>query len=114
MELNIEIENKKTRYGFIRGKIGNYNWFALVQKEDVDYAINPNTLEKGKGKIVRLCIYKDILINDNIKKDGNITFRRLIYASYKRDWEVLSKEHNEIVKKLVDYLNRRYSLRLVK
>jgi hypothetical protein len=113
MDLEIKIENKKTRYGFIKGIIGDYSWFALVHRENVDYGINPRTLMKGNGKIVRLCIYKEEPFMMNTKED-EILIRRYIYADYKREWDVLSSTHIHIVKRLVDYLERRYNIKLIK
>ncbi|EOC99492.1 hypothetical protein [Caldisalinibacter kiritimatiensis] len=113
MELNIKVDNNKTRYGFIKGKIGPYRWFALVHKKDVDYGINPKTLEKGKGRIVRLCIYEEVTKEYRLNKDEIYT-KRYIYANYQRRWDVKSKEYIHIVKRLVEYLERRYSLKVIK
>ncbi|MTI65119.1 MAG: hypothetical protein FH753_00765 [Firmicutes bacterium] len=110
MDFNIKIEgkNKYTRYGYIKGEIGKYKWYALVHKESLNNGIDPNTLEKGKGKITRLCVYKDV----NINSDTHI--KRYIFANYKRGWDVLSKNHKELIIQLVEYLDRRYNIVVIK
>lgn len=113
MNFNIEIRNKKTRYGYIKGKIENYNWFALVQKREVDYGINPVTLKRGNGKVVRLCIYEELTNESIINKRGNFGVK-LIYADYRRKWNILNETHMNTVKELVNYLERRYSLQVIK
>ncbi|RKD31816.1 hypothetical protein BET03_12005 [Thermohalobacter berrensis] len=107
-------KSRKNRYGYIKGEINDYSWFALVHRKDVEYGIDPKTLKKGNGKITRLCVYKDIPISleNNVKYDGVI--KRYIFANYKREWDVLSPDHKYIVKNLVEYLERRYSIKLVK
>lgn len=103
---NIKIHYSKNRYGYIRGQIDHFDWYALVHREAVPFGINPDDLEKGGGRVSRLCIYKDIPMSNYTK--------RLIYANYKRKWDVLNSNYEEMVKALVEYLERRYSIQLVK
>ncbi|WP_026477084.1 DUF7678 domain-containing protein [Alkaliphilus transvaalensis] len=106
MAWNIKISHGKNRYGYIRGEIDSFSWYALVHKEEVDYGINPYDLEEGKGRISRLCIYKDIPMSAYTK--------RLIYANYRRKWEVFNSSYEAMIKELVEYLDRIYSIKLVK
>ncbi|MBM7616318.1 hypothetical protein [Alkaliphilus hydrothermalis] len=106
MSWNIKISNSRNRYGYIKGEIDHFSWYALVHKDVVDYGINPYTLEEGQGRISRLCIYKDIPMSAYTK--------RLIYANYKRKWEVFNNSYEVMIRELVEYLDRIYSIKLVK
>ena len=106
MSLNIKICNSKNRYGYIQGEIEDFYWYALVHRNEVEHGINPDNLDAGNGRVSRLCIYKDIPMTNYTK--------RLIYANYKRHWEVFNTRHEEIIRVLVEYLDKRYSIRLVK
>lgn len=88
-------------HGVVEGRIMHCRWFALVQSEPTNHGINPRTILKGGGRVSRLCIYKP-----NKKKD--------IVADYSRGWVDLKYNYIDMVKELVEYLERRYSLRLVK
>ncbi len=106
MSLNIRICNSKSRYGYICGEIDNFYWYALVHKDNVKFGINPRDLNAGNGRVSRLCIYKDVPMSNYTK--------RLIYANYKRQWEVFNRGYEEMIRILVEYLDRRYSIRLVR
>ncbi|HZJ76337.1 MAG TPA: hypothetical protein VFC70_01385, partial [Oscillospiraceae bacterium] len=104
---NIKVNyNTKSRYGYIKGEIENFAWFALVHKEDVEFGINAENLEMGEGRVSRLCLYKDIPMSNYTK--------RLIYANYRRGWDVLNKSYRKMVLDLVKYLDRIYSIKAVK
>lgn len=110
---HVKINEEKYKYGYVRGTVNDFCWYALVHKEQIDHGINPENLEKGQGRISRLCIYKDV-----VEPLGNpylpaSRIRRYIYANYKRDWDVLSSSHIDMIKYLVNYLERRYSFRLI-
>ncbi|NLM05142.1 MAG: hypothetical protein GX214_08995 [Clostridiales bacterium] len=106
MSLKIKILNSKNRYGYIQGEVEDFCWYALVHREEVAHGINPNNLDAGRGRVSRLCIYKDIPMTNYTK--------RLIYANYKRHWEVFNTRHEDVIRGLVDYLNKRYSIRVIK
>lgn len=110
----IKIDSNCNKFGYIRGNIDNYAWFALVHKEAVENGINPEDLSKGVGRITRLCLYKDhsdFLGNPHMP---SLSVKRYIFANYHRDWSVLNRNYYDMVKELITYLERRYSLRLVK
>ncbi|MDR5659394.1 hypothetical protein RH915_07815 [Serpentinicella sp. ANB-PHB4] len=96
---------KNSRYGYINGQIDDLSWFALVHKEEVEFGINPFNLNTGLGRVSRLCIYKDVPMSNYTK--------RLIYANYKRKWDVYNGNYEKMIKALVEYLDRRYSIKLV-
>ncbi|ABR47599.1 hypothetical protein Amet_1399 [Alkaliphilus metalliredigens QYMF] len=106
MVCKIKVWEGKNRYGYIKGEIDSFHWYALVHKDEVDFGIDPYSLDVGIGRVSRLCIYKDVPM-------ANYT-KRLIYANYKRQWDVLNKSYETMIKELVNYLERRYSIRLVK
>ncbi|HHV73118.1 MAG TPA: hypothetical protein GXX41_00400 [Thermoanaerobacterium sp.] len=106
----IKVYSKTNKYGIIYGKIDDYNWYALVQADVVDYGINPETLSKGVGRVSRLFIYKDIerdVLNQS-------TISESVIADYRHKWNFINDDKKDIVKKLVNYLELRYSLKVLK
>jgi len=114
MYSKIEVDYNRARFGYLYGRIENYKWFALVQDSEVSYGINLKTLDAGMGRVVRLCIYKESYINNNQDKRWGKVFKNLVIADYKRRWETINLEHKDIIERLVNYLDRRYSLIIVK
>lgn len=106
----IKVESKNNKYGIIYGEIDGYNWYALVQDKKVDYSINPKTLRKGNGRISRLFIYKET--NDN-KIMANELIKSVI-ADYRHKWNLLNKDQKDLIQRLVNYLELRYSLKVLK
>ncbi|HHW57029.1 MAG TPA: hypothetical protein GXX15_05040 [Clostridia bacterium] len=103
----ITIESKNNRYGIIYGKIDDYNWYALVQQEKVNYGINPSTLEKGDGKVSRLFVYKRFSLKSPKE------FARTVIADYRHKWHWLDSDKKDLIAKLVNYLELRYSLKVL-
>lgn len=114
MDYNIKINDGKHKYGYIRGKVDNFYWYALVHRELSETGINPVNLKSGQGRVTRLCLYKEVVEQGGNPFSPTSSIRRFIYANYKRDWDVLNSDHVEMVKQLITYLERRYSLKLVK
>ncbi|MDK2917356.1 MAG: hypothetical protein PWQ37_89 [Candidatus Petromonas sp.] len=111
---NIKIDKAVNKYGYIKGQIDNYAWYALVHKEEMEFGINPKDLSKGSGRITRLCLYKehtDFLGNPHLP---SLHTKRYIFANYQRDWSVFNRNYYDMVKELITYLERRYSLHVVK
>lgn len=113
---NIKIDDGKYKYkyGYIRGKIDNFYWYALVHRSEMDYGINPMDLQSGYGRVSRLCIYKEVIEQGGNPYSPSCDIKRYIYVNYKREWEILNSNYVEMTKQLVNYLDRRYSLKLVK
>lgn len=114
MNCDIKIDEGRHRYGYIRGRIDGFEWYALVHKEESENGINPCSLENGQGRVTRLCVYKDVVEHGGNPYAPTCSARRFIYANYKREWDVLNSNHINMVKELITYLERRYSLRIVK
>ena len=114
MNYDIKIDDGKHRYGFIKGRIDNFNWYALVHKDQMDFGINPANLRAGQGRISRLCVYKEFTEQGGNPFLPTSSVRRYIYANYKREWDVLNSNYEDMVRQLVNYLERRYSFKLVK
>ena len=114
MNYDIKIDDGKHRYGYIKGRIDNYYWYALVHKEQMDFGINPLDLKSGQGRVSRLCIYKEFSEQGGNPYLPTSSVKRYIYANFKREWDVLNNNNEEMVRQLVCYLERRYSFRLLK
>lgn len=105
----ITVHSKANQYGIIYGKIDEYNWYALVQDEKVSYAIDPKNLEKGWGKVSRLFIYKNITEKNSARQE----ILRLVIADYSHKWNFLENQKKDLILKLVNYLELRYSLKIL-
>lgn len=114
MNFDIKIEEGKYRYGYIKGKIDNFHWYALIHKDELDFGINPSNLQTGCGRISRLCVYKETTEQGGNPFLPTSSVKRYIYANYKREWDVLNGNHEKMVSELVNYLDRRYSFKLIK
>lgn len=111
---NIEIMNTRKNEGFSEGLIDGLKWFAVVKETESSFGINPRTLFKGRGKVIRLCVYED-----DQKVEGNpylpsMSIRRLIYANFDKDWKVLNHKYKDMIQELVIYLDRRYTMHALK
>lgn len=111
---NIKIDRTCNKYGYIRGEIGSYAWFALVHREIMDHGINPGDLSQGSGRITRLCLYKDQIDYKGNPYLPSLNVKRYIFANYHREWSILNNNYFDMVKDLTTYLERRYSMKLVK
>lgn len=111
---NIKIDKSCNKYGYIKGEIDNYAWFALIHRDAIENGINPEDLSKGNGRITRLCLYKDHSSFQGNPYLPSIGVKRYIFANYHREWSVLNKNYYDMVKDLITYLERRYSLKLIK
>lgn len=114
MDYNVKVDNETEKYGYVTGSIEDFQWFALVHQQPVDYGIQVASLQKGGGRIARLCIYKDVDLILDTEDSESIDVVRYVYADYKHEWEVLSGEYLTLIETLVRYLDRRYSIALVK
>ncbi|BEP28334.1 hypothetical protein [Helicovermis profundi] len=111
---DIKISSDSRHQGFIEGTINEFLWFAIVHNDNMEFGINSETLNKGNGKVSRLCIYKDSYDVEGNPYLPSLSIKRLIYANYQREWTILSSSYRKMVQELVRYLERRYSLKIVK
>ena len=110
MNCNINIEKNKSKirsYGYIKGTVDTFNFFAIVNKHPDKKGLNAKTKMPGLGLITRLCIHKDIPMSGFTK--------RLIYADFKNgEWEVLNDSYQETTYELIEYIERIYFISLIK
>lgn len=111
---NIQLERNSKSYGFIKGSIDDYLWFALVHKDYVDFGIDPVTLDKGAGRITRLCIFKEERQFDGNPFMPSMTVKRTVFVNFHREWSVMNPQYRPLVEELVKYLERRYSFHIVR
>jgi len=111
---NIQLERNSKSYGFLKGSIDDYLWFALVHKDAVDYGIDPVTLNRGEGRITRLCIFREDRQFDGNPFMPSMTVKRTVYVNFHREWSVMNPQYRPLVEELVKYLERRYSFHIVR
>lgn len=115
MAPRIILAKDQPRFGYIKGQIGDFEWYALVHKELVDNAVTTK-LEQGKGHITRLCIYKEVIEGQGkyYTPRSGTQIKRYIYANFKADgWDVLNANYTHMTKQLIDYLDRRSSIKII-
>ena len=110
---NIVVNKSNKNYGYIDGYINDIYWFAMVHDEVVENGIDPVTLEKGFGRVTRLCLYKDSTTFEGDPFLPSMTVRRQIYVNYQEEWSVLNSAYIDMARDLIHYLDRRFSLRIV-
>ena len=108
MEYTIKIYEGKYDYGYIKGRIEDFYWYALVHTEPLNHGINKKCIDENYGRVTRLCVYKYV---NNLK---DFSVGRKIYADYKRHWGILNEEYIHMIECLVMYLERRFSMSIIK
>ncbi|MFA5528637.1 MAG: hypothetical protein WC996_08465 [Peptostreptococcales bacterium] len=111
---NISITAESYKRGLIYGEIDNIDFVAMAGKESNIYGINCKDLRSGNGRVYKLCVYRDIVEQEEMP--DRIIFKtcRHIYAEYDQEgWKVLNMKYYNRVKELIEYLDNRYSFKIV-
>lgn len=85
------------RDGVLRGECGAYRWEARLTRGPVSYGLDPGTLYKGAGRIVRLILYEAI--------PGTRLHRKV--AAYDRGWQFGRQQYMKILQRVVHYLEHK-------
>lgn len=112
-DYKISIKEENYKKGLAYGNINDLEWVAIINKEEDIHGINPESLRAGSGRIIKLCVYKDV-----VEEEGDpfkLVFKtsRYIYAEYNKKWEVLNVKYYQTIYRLVNYLEKRYSLKII-
>ena len=83
------------RDGLMRGRCGGIIWEARMARGPVSYGLEPQSLYKGQGRIVRLVLYEALAAG---------TLRKV--AAFDRGWQFGRKEHVGVVQRVVRFLER--------
>jgi|GEM_PF-579815 len=110
---NINVNRSNKQYGYIEGNIGDIAWYAMVHDLPVENGIDPTTLDKGYGRITKLCLYKDDTSFEGNPYLPSMTVRRQIFVNYQEEWQVLNAAYTDMAREIIHYLDRRFSLKLV-
>ena len=111
---NIKITSSQKNQGYVEGTIDDYAWFAIVHEEPMETGIDIGTLDRGTGRVTRLCIFKDSSAVEGNPYLPSLSIKRLIFANYQREWSILNSSYKEMVKELIAYLERRGTMKVVK
>lgn len=95
--LGVQLLDLGPRDGVMRGECGRYRWEARMARGPVSYGLDPGTLYKGQGRIVRLVLYETLA--------GRAGAHRKV-AAYDRGWQYGRKEHFGTIQSVVRYLER--------
>lgn len=94
--LGVQLTDLGPRDGLMRGRCGRFQWEARMARGPVSYGLDPATLYKGSGRIVRLVIYEPLGARSGGRK----------VAAYDRNWLFGRKEHLSVIERVVRYLER--------
>ncbi|HYF96355.1 MAG TPA: hypothetical protein VD969_29460 [Symbiobacteriaceae bacterium] len=93
---SVQLRELGPRDGIMRGECGRYRWEARMARGPVSYGLDPATLYKGPGRIVRLVLYEELSRSGAGHK----------VAAFDRGWLYGRKEHLAIVQRVVRYLEK--------
>lgn len=82
------------RDGLICGEIGHHRWEVRRARGPVSYGLNPQSLYKGAGRIVRLVLFAHI--------PGTGCWRKV--AAFDRGWQFGRAEYLSAIRRVVRYL----------
>lgn len=82
--------------GTRQGRLGTVAWEARVTSRPVSYGLNPRTLLKGEGRVVRLVVYQQI---------GRAQVPHKL-AVYDRGWQYGRKRHLTLIQSIMTQLER--------
>lgn len=82
--------------GAFSGVTGGLKWEAYLANGPVSYGLDPATLYKGRGRIVRLVLYAPV--------PGTTAWRKV--ASYHRGWVFGRTRHLPVLRTVVSRLER--------
>lgn len=110
---NISIKAENYRKGLVYGEIDHMEWFATVAKEECIEGIDPENLRSGRGRVIKLCVFEDVVEEEGDPFKLVYKTSRYIYAEYNNRWEVLNVKYYNIIHYLVNYLEKRYSFKVI-
>ena len=114
MSYQIKVDQLNKRFGFIEGSVSHYDFYAEVSRENVPQGISLINMQKGDGKVIKLCIYRDETENEGDPFLPTITIKRHIYIDYDLDWKIYNFTFQHMVYELVQYLERRGQINIIR
>lgn len=111
---NIKITSNQKNQGYVEGTIDDYAWFAILHDEPIEAGIDSVTLERGVGRVTRLCIFKDSSAVEGNPYLPSLSIKRLIFANYQREWSILNSNYREMTRELIAYLERRGAMKVIR
>lgn len=93
---SVRLTDLGPRDGVMRGEVGRYRWEARMTRGPVSYGLDPASLYKGYGRIVRLVVYEELAPRGACRK----------VAAFDRGWSFGRKEHLSVIERVVRYLER--------
>lgn len=82
--------------GMLRGRSGEFSFEARLARAEVSYGLDPETLYKGYGRVVRLVLYRPV-------GPAGIELK---VAAFDRGWLYGRKRHLQAIRRIVSYLER--------
>ena len=100
--------------GYMEGTLDEYLWFAVIEDEERENCLDAKTLKISKGKISRLCIYKETSVVGGNPFVPSISLKRLVFANFLNEWNILNGEYKSMAWDLAMYLENRSRITIVK
>lgn len=93
----VRLTDPGPRDGILKGFVGDYLFEARLARGAVSYGLDPDSLYKGHGRIIRLTLHRCLVHQD-------VTLK---VAAFDHGWLYGRKDHLNTVRRIVDYLERR-------
>lgn len=113
-EHHIKVINDHRHRGYLEGEIDGMLWFAIVHEVPVETGIDPKTMKRGMGRVTRLCIYQDSSSVDGNPYLPSMSIKRIVYVNYQREWSIFHYDYKSMAQELVEYLERRCCMHILK
>lgn len=93
----VRLTDPGQRDGVLKGRIGDCDFEARLARAEVSYGLDPATLYKGYGRIVRFVLYRS-------SGEAGVPVK---VAAFDHGWLFGRGRHLRTVRTVVDYLERR-------
>lgn len=93
----VRLTDPGQRDGTVRGRSGEFAFEARLARAEVSYGLDPETLYKGFGRVVRLVLYRPV-------DDTGVEVK---VAAFDRGWLYGRKRHLQTIRRIVSYLENR-------
>lgn len=102
----VRITEFSERDGSLRGEAGHYLWEARLARRPIVDGLDPSSLYKGYGRIIRLVIFERLAETQESLAGGQRPWLFRKVASYDRGWHFGRRRHLPVIRKIVQHLER--------
>lgn len=102
----VRITDLNERDGTLRGEVGQYLWEARLARKPIIDGLDPSSLYKGYGRIIRLVVFEKLAETEEGLAGGHRPWLFRKVASYDRGWYFGRRRHLPVIQRIVQHLER--------